>query len=221
MHPELFLRGLVIGFGVAAAVGPISVLTIRRTLGSGFVVGLASGLGVAAADASYGAIAAFGVTAVTEMLVGARRALGLVGGVFLIWLGLRTLAAAPSLEPAPAGHTDGSTAAGSGRAGPTRRRDLASAFASIYALTMTNPMTILSFAAIFAGLGVSGSGATGALAVTLGVFLGSSAWWLVLTSAVTLLRVRITPRGLRMMNLGSGALIAAFGVLAVGTGLIR
>jgi hypothetical protein len=80
-------------------------------------------------------------------------------------------------------------------------------------------MTILSFAAIFAGLGVSGSGATGAIAVTVGVFLGSTAWWLVLTSAVTMLRVRITPRGLRLVNLASGALVAGFGVVAVVTGL--
>ena len=215
MDPTLFLRGLVIGFGIAAAVGPISVLTIRRTLASGFLVGLASGLGVAAADATYGAIAAFGITAVSDVLIGARRALGLIGGVFLVWLGVRTLRARPPTEPAvDAASNDplpGEPAA--------RRRDLASAFLSIYGLTMTNPMTILSFAAIFAGLGVSGSGPAGAVTVTLGVFLGSMAWWLVLTSAVTLLRGRITPRGLRLVNVGSGLLVAGFGVVAIVSGL--
>jgi threonine/homoserine/homoserine lactone efflux protein len=216
MDPELFLRGLAIGFGIAAAVGPISVLTIRRTLASGFVVGLASGLGVAAADASYGAIAAFGITAVTDVLVGARDVLGLVGGAFLVWLGVRTLVATPALEPATldaaADPSLGGTAVPS-----LRRRDLATAFLTIYGLTMTNPMTILSFAAIFAGLGVAGSGPIGAVAVTVGVFLGSTIWWLVLTSAVSLLRVRITPRGLRIVNIGSGLLVAGFGVVALVT----
>jgi len=227
VNPELFVRGLVIGLGIAAAVGPISILTIRRTLASGFVVGFASGLGVAAADASYGAIAAFGITAVSDVLVGARRGLGLVGGLFLIWLGARTILARPARVPAPdaarragVGAADGPVAPGTA-SGPVsaRRRDLAAAFGSIYALTMTNPMTILSFAAIFAGLGVSGSGTPGAVAVTLGVFAGSTAWWLVLVSAVTLMRVRITPAGLRAVNVGSGVIVAAFGVLALVTGL--
>ena len=138
MDPELLARGVVLGFTIAAAVGPISLLVIRRTLAEGEIVGLASGLGVATADATYGAIAAFGLGAITNVLVGGGRVLGLVGGAFLLWLAWRTARAEPT-EPAST---------------PARRGGLAGAYLSILGLTLTNPMTILSFAAIFGGLGL-------------------------------------------------------------------
>jgi threonine/homoserine/homoserine lactone efflux protein len=203
MDPSLFLRGLTIGFGIAAAVGPISILTIRRTLASGFLVGLASGLGVALADATYGAVAAFGVTAVSDLLVGIRRPLGLVGGAFLVLLGVRTL-----MAPAPAADSNATNAS-------IRPAGLAAAFLSILGLTLTNPMTILSFAAIFAGVGVAGTGTLGAATITIGVFGGSLLWWLVLTSAVARMRSRVTPRALRFVNIGSGVIVAGFGVVAL------
>ena len=131
------IRGLVIGFTIAAAVGPISLLTIRRTLSHGQLYGLVSGLGVATADATYAGIAAFGLTAVTGTLVSGRVALGIVGGVIIAVLGVRTILSEP-----------GEVARDAARPG------LAAAFASIYALTMTNPMTIVSFAAVFAGIGL-------------------------------------------------------------------
>ena len=96
MDPTLLIRGFVLGFTIAAAVGPISLLCIRRTLAEGRLVGLVSGLGVATADATYGAIAAFGLTAVTDLLVDGGRVLGLVGGVFLLWLAWRTFRAVPA-----------------------------------------------------------------------------------------------------------------------------
>ena len=199
MDPTVLARGLAIGFAVAMIVGPISLLTIRRTLAHGPVYGLASGLGVALADASYGGVAAFGLTAVTALLVGARPALALVGGVFLIWLGIRTVASAPA------------TAAANGRDRP----GLVGAAASIYALTMTNPMTILSFAAIFAGLGLAGGSTADAALLTLGVFLGSSAWWLLLTSIVGVVRARLTSRVLLGLNRFSGAVLVVFGLRAL------
>jgi threonine/homoserine/homoserine lactone efflux protein len=212
MDPLLILRGLAIGFGIAAAVGPISILTIRRTLASGFLIGLVSGLGVAIADATYGGIAAFGVTAVSDALVDLRRPLGLIGGAFLVWLGVRTLLAA---TPSPR--------EGNGVSPPApaevRPRGLLAAFVSILGLTLTNPMTILSFAAIFAGVGVAGTGVPGAASVTLGVFLGSMTWWVALTTTVSRLRSRVTPRGLRLINVGSGLIVAAFGVAAIATGI--
>ena len=91
MDPLLLVRGLVLGFTIAAAVGPISLLCIRRTLAEGRAIGLASGMGVATADATYGAIAAFGLTAITDVLVDWRQVLGLVGGIFLLWLGVADL----------------------------------------------------------------------------------------------------------------------------------
>jgi threonine/homoserine/homoserine lactone efflux protein len=166
MDPTFLVRGLVIGFTIAAAVGPISLLTIRRTIAHGRSYGVVSGLGVASADASYGAVAAFGLTAITSVLVGARTALALVGGAFLVWLAIRTIRAKPA----------------TGAAEPDERPGLPAAFLSIYGLTMTNPMTILLFAGIFAGLGLAGRGGLDAALLTLGVFCGSSLWWVGLTA---------------------------------------
>jgi threonine/homoserine/homoserine lactone efflux protein len=199
MDPTFLVRGLVIGFTIAAAVGPISLLTIRRTIAHGRVYGLASGLGVASADASYGAVAAFGLTAVTSVLVGARTALALIGGVFLVWLALRTIRARPASSAAVADDRPG----------------LVAAFLSIYGLTMTNPMTILSFAGIFAGLGLAGRGGPEAALLTAGVFLGSSLWWVGLTAVVGRLRERITPRVLLWINRVSGTVLLVFGSLSI------
>lgn len=201
MDPFLFPRGAVLGFTIAAAVGPISLLCIRRTLVEGRLVGLVSGLGVATADGTYGAIAAFGLTAVTDLLVEGRRVLGLVGGVFLLWLAWRTFRAVPG------------EAATTDEAG--RRGGLARAYLSTLGLTLTNPMTILSFAALFVGLGVTGGTAMGAALMTVGVFAGSAAWWMVLVSVVGALRSRVTPTGLRRVNLASGLLIGAFAVVVL------
>ncbi len=199
MDPLLFGRGFVLGFVIAAGVGPISLLVIRRTLQAGRVVGLASGLGVATADATYGGIAAFGLTAVTDVLVGAERALGLLGGLFLVWLALRTV------------RSSGPTAATVAE----RRGGLRAAYLSILGLTLTNPLTILSFAALFAGLGITNRSPLEASLMTLGVFAGSASWWLVLTTAVAQLRSRVTPRVLRGVTLVSGLLIGLFGFVAI------
>jgi threonine/homoserine/homoserine lactone efflux protein len=199
MDPFLFIKGLTLGFTIAAAVGPISLLVIRRTLAEGRVVGLASGLGVATADATYGGIAAFGLSAITDLLVDGRRILGLVGGLFLLWLAWKTARAKPGSE-AVVGE---------------RRGGLPGAYLSILGLTLTNPMTILSFGALFAGLGVTGADATGSTLITVGVFGGSAAWWLLLTTVVGALRSRITPTWLRAINVVSGIVIGGFALLAI------
>jgi threonine/homoserine/homoserine lactone efflux protein len=200
MDTDLLARGFVLGFTIAAAVGPIAVLCIRRTLAEGRIVGIVSGMGVATADATYGAIAAFGLTAITDVLVDWRRALGLIGGAFLLWLAWRTFRAVPG-EAATV--TDGA------------RRGLPGAYLSTLALTLTNPMTILSFAALFVGLGVTGGDTAGAATLTVGVFLGSASWWVILTTAVGSLRSRITPTWLRRVNMASGLIIGAFGLVAI------
>jgi threonine/homoserine/homoserine lactone efflux protein len=207
MDPTFFTRGFVIGFTVAMAVGPMSVLTMRRTIAHGRLYGLVSGLGIATADASYGAVAAFGLSAITATLVGARTALGLIGGVFLIWLAIRTLRARPATTAADVDDRPG----------------LLGAYLSIYGLTMTNPMTILSFVGIFAGFGLAGGGLLDAALLTVGVFLGSSLWWVALTSAVGLLRTRLTPVVLVWINRISGVVLLAFGLvaIAVAAGLAR
>ena len=198
MDLALLARAIGLGFTIAAAVGPISLLTIRRTLAHGQLYGLVSGLGVALADATYAAIAAFGMTTVTNILVGGRTVLGVAGGAVLVWLGLRTFVARPTTAASDA-----------------ERPGLLAAFASIWALTMTNPMTILSFAAVFAALGLSGGSLVDAATLTAGVLLGSALWWVVLTTVVGRLRTRVTPAALSWVNRASGALIVAFGVLAL------
>jgi threonine/homoserine/homoserine lactone efflux protein len=204
MDPTLFARGLVLGLTIAAAVGPISLLTIRRTLAHGRIYGLASGLGVALADATYGGIAAFGLTAVTSVLVGARLVLGLLGGAFLLVLAWRTISSRP-----------GEVAVAEDRPG------LIGAFLSIFGLTMTNPMTILSFAAIFAGLGIVGRGGADAALLTLGVFCGSASWWLVLTAIVSGLRARVTTRWLTWVNRVSGVVLLGFAIVSIASALVR
>ena len=204
MDPALALRGFILGLTIAAAVGPISLLVIRRTLAEGRLYGLVSGLGVATADATYGAIAAFGLGALTDALVNARQVLGLVGGAFLLWLAWQTIRSTPT-EAATV--TDG-------------RRGYAGAYLSILGLTMANPMTILSFGALFAGLGVT-RGATGdATLVVLGVLLGSTTWWVVLTTVVGTLRARVTPAWIHRINLVSGCLIGAFAIAAITSVLV-
>ena len=178
MDLTLLGRGLVLGFTIAAAVGPISLLCIRRTLAEGRKVGLASGLGVATADGTYGAIAAFGLTAVTDVLLDWRRALAVVGGLFLLWLAWRTLRSVPDATSVP------------GLEPPGRRGGLPGAYLSTLALTLTNPMTILSFAALFVGLGVTGGDVLGATLLTMGVFIGSASWWVVLVTVVGAFRSR-------------------------------
>src|SRR5215210_833842 len=199
MDFSLFGRGLILGFTIAAAVGPISLLTIHRTLAHGHAYGLASGMGVALADATYAAVAAFGLTALTSVLVGGRVLLGVVGGVVLLWLGLRTL----RYRPRETAATDAS------------RPGLVPAVASIYGLTMTNPMTILSFAGLFVALGLTSAGGWGAATVTAGVFVGSALWWLVLTTAVARLRSRVTVGALPWVNRVSGLVVLGFGVAAI------
>ena len=172
---------------------------IRRTLAEGRGVGLVSGLGVATADATYGAIAAFGLGSISRVLVEARPALGFAGGIFLLWLAWTTARAAPR-DPAVV---------------PTRRGGLAGAYLSILGLTMTNPMTILSFGALFAGLGVAGGDPIGALLITIGVLLGSSGWWVILTTVLSTVRTRVTTAWIRRINLASGLTIGAFAVVSL------
>ena len=165
-----FVRGLVIGFAIAAAIGPIGLLCIRRTLVEGARVGVASGLGAATADAFYASIAAFGLTAASELLVGERRPLGIVGRCFLVALAAHALIsraeAAPERPP----------------------RTLLSAYATTVGLTIANPATILSFAAAFVGLGLAGHDGPTAAALVLGIFSGSASWWLVLAAGVSAFR---------------------------------
>lgn len=201
---NFFARGLAIGLAIAAPVGPIGLLCIKRALAAGFPLGFLTGLGAAAADGVYGAVAAFGLTAVSSFLVAQQRWLALFGGVALLYLGWRTLR-----QPAARAAASAATAAG-----------LGSAFGSTFLLTLANPATILSFVAIFAGLGLGGDtrGSTAdAMTLVLGVVLGSAAWWLFLAGATAALRRQMPEAAIQWINRLSGAVLIAFGATALWT----
>jgi len=200
MDIAFFIRGVIIGFSIAAPVGPIGVLCMRRTLVGGRAAGLLSGLGAATADAVYGSIAGFGLTFISNFLVSQQGWLRLTGGAFLCYLGVKTILARPAEQAAT-----------------TNEHGLLAAYASTFFLTLTNPMTILSFAGIFAGLGLTRTGGNYASAGSLvsGVFLGSGLWWFLLSGGVGLFRSRFDAHRLRWVNRISGIIIAGFGVAAL------
>jgi len=197
MDISILLKGLMIGFSIAATVGPIAVLCIRRTLVEGRSSGLVSGLGAASADAIYGAIAGFGLTLISNFLVDQQTWLRLIGGLFLIYLGLKTFLK----KPKDLVLSD-------------QRAKLIDTYGSTLFLTLTNPMTIISFVAIFAGLGLASEGSNylSASMLVLGVFFGSALWYILLSYGVGIFREKFTLAGLKWVNRISGVIIASFGL---------
>jgi len=198
----MLFRGAILGFAIAAPVGPIGLLCIRQTLERGRTCGFISGLGAATADAFYGCLAGLGLSFASDLLLGHQFWLRLAGGLFLLYLGLGTLRTRPGGERALA---------------PTSRQKLIYAFGSTFFLTVTNPLTVLSFAAMFGGLGVaSGSNSYGSTALLVsGIFAGSAAWWLFLSSTVGLLREKLQPEALRWVNTIAGSILVGFGFFAL------
>jgi len=191
---ELALKGLAFGFILAATVGPMWVLCLRRTLASGALAGLVSGMGIAVADGFYGAVAAFGLTAISGFLLAHSFWIGLLGAIFLIYLGVKTLMARPEVQQ-----------------GEEKQLSLPAAFLSTLGLTLTNPPTILAFAAIFAGLGLASTSDYAAAAVIVAaVFIGSALWWIILALGASKLRRFMGPRLFRAINVVSGVSILAF-----------
>jgi putative LysE/RhtB family amino acid efflux pump len=199
MDPMLFVKSLFLGLAVAAPLGPIGALCINRTLERGFSAGVAGGLGTALADGAYATLAAIGFAAFSSVLASIDTPLRLVGGLFMLWLGWKSLT--PKLPKAAA---------------KVSARDLLGTTAATFVLTITNPMTILSFAALFAGLGLASttSSADAALVVA-GVFLGSMLWWTVLSGGVALARHRLPDAFAMWVSRLSGILLIGFGVWAL------
>jgi threonine/homoserine/homoserine lactone efflux protein len=202
---SLLLRGFLLGFAVGATPGPIFFLCLRRTLVGGWLNGLVSGFGVATADGFYAAVAAFGISAITAGVSGERRWLVLGGGALLVILGLRIIFAKPKTVEAQPANVVG----------------LAWAYGSTLGLTITNPATIISFAALAATLsaGISGGHLRPGLLV-IGVLLGSLAWWSLLAALGAGLRVRITPRAVRAISLASGLAIVVLGLAALASAML-
>ena len=205
------LFGLLVGFPIAVSPGPMFFLVLRRTLARGWRSGLLSGAGIATGDALYAAIAALGMTALINLLIGGRRWIGLAGGIAIALVGVRTIL---TQYPRPGGPPKGE---GETRAANDRRqgeRGGLADYASTLGLTLSNPPTILSFIAVFAGLGVHvGSGWEEATGLVAGVMLGSALWWVLLTGTVSIVRRRISAPITRAIGIGSGLALVVFGIL--------
>lgn len=200
----LFLRMIVIGLAVAAPVGAMGILTIQRTVARGWGAGMATGLGIATADALFAAVAAFGITVIADALTSVQVPLRLLGGAGLLWLGWRALRS-ETVARAPVDAPTG---------GPLRD------YGSAVGLTLTNPVTIIAFGAIFAGAGlVAQPGVVEAGVAVAGVAVGSLLWWLALTSIVAGVRHSLNPRALLWINRASGVILLIFGILAIIAGV--
>jgi threonine/homoserine/homoserine lactone efflux protein len=205
MNLHLFIKGIVIGILIAAPVGPVGFLCIKRTLTAGRIHGFIAGIGAATADTIYGTIAGFGLTVVSNMLIHYQYWLRLGGGLFLFFLGIISFFSKAAIAPA--------TIKGKGLFG---------VYFSTFFITLANPLTILSFTAIFAGLGVGHglirpvirSHNTMGILVS-GVFLGSTMWWLFLSILVGGFRSKFDYRKLVWVNRISGIVITGFGIFVL------
>jgi threonine/homoserine/homoserine lactone efflux protein len=195
----LFLKALIIGFAIAAPVGPIGILCIQRSLHDGFKIGLFTGLGAALADGTYGLIAGLSLTAVSNLLITYEFWIRLFGGIFLLYLGIKLILTKPReqtinvIEKSP-WH----------------------ALVTTYFLTLANPATLISFIAIFAGLGLSTTSLnhTHAIIFVLGITLGSAMWWLLLSIVVAyILHHMLSKSVMQKINRFSGVIILAFACL--------
>ncbi len=201
------LKGIVVGIIIAVPAGPVGVLCIRRTILHGRLAGLLSGLGAATADAVFGIIAGFGLTFVADLLLGYQDWLRLGGAGFLLYIGISALRADPLADA-------------------RSQRDpesLIADYASTFALTITNPITILAFLAIFAGIGFTGDAATlgRAAILVLGVWLGSLVWWIGLAFGAGMVRLSFDHDHLVWINRGSGGILVFSGVALLGSLLLQ
>jgi threonine/homoserine/homoserine lactone efflux protein len=193
---KFFIEGMVLGFAIAAPVGPIGVLCIRRTMQYGRLSGIFSGLGAAVADMFYGAIAVFGLDLLSDFLLEWQFWLRVCGGIFLMIWGFRIFISKPKEKINSAMHAG-----------------LLKDFVSTFLLTLSNPLTIITFLAIFAGLGLV-KNVTHGIFLILGIFLGSCIWWLILCEGMTFIRKRISHNFMTWVNRVAGLIILGFGIAA-------
>ncbi len=197
MEISVLMRGIMMGFAIAAVVGPIGILCVQRTLSYGFLIGLAIGIGASFADAVYGAVAAFGFTAVKDFLIAYTIPLKIVGGVYLVYLGYSAYTTQP-IKQKPMHDNVG----------------IFNSITSSFFLTMTNPVTIIAFLSIFVSANLEHviKDYYAASMLVIGVFVGSTIWWIILAGLSNLLRNKLTITMLSSINRISGLIIAAFGL---------
>ncbi len=201
MDFTFFLKGVAIGFVMAIPIGPIGIMCIRKTLTEGRLSGLIIGLGAATADLFYGCVAAFGLTVISDTLNSQRIWIRIAGGVLLFFLGIKSFRAQPK-DPK-------FKISGSGRL---------RSFLTVVVLTLTNPLTIFAFIAVFAAFGLGdGLGFFSAVVLVAGVFIGSSLWFLFLSSGTILFRKKLDLVGLKWVNKIAGILIIISGFIVIGS----
>ena len=198
---EVFWKGFALGFAIAAPVGPIGLLCIRKTLQFGKASGLCSGLGAAAADTLYGSLAVFGLTFLSDQLVTWGHYLKLIGGLFLLLLSYRSFRS---------------------RINPPQMRlhhmSYVKDFVGTFFLTLTNPLTVICYLAIFAALGLAENlEKISAVLLISGVFLGAACWWILLSEGVGLLRLKLSPKTLLWINRSAGIIMGAIGIWSLTT----
>lgn len=210
---SLFLTAAGVGLAIAAPVGPMGMLCIRRTLTGGPRAGLAIGFGIATGDAAYGLIAALGLVGISQFMLAYDRPLHLLAGLFLLYLGVRTLL---QKAPADASNDSGEGANSGGKLAQVGRAGALRAYASSLLLTLTNPQTVIMFAALFTTLAPRGAFSSSiALTTVGGVFCGSIAWWCFLVTVVSLARHAIGSKLRVAIDRIVGFTLAAFGVVEI------
>ncbi len=202
MDIGLFLKGIAIGIGASAPLGPIGVICIQRTLNKGRLSGFVSGLGAALADSFYAIIAGLGLSIIVNFIKEQQIYFEIVGVALLFFIGLRIFYANPAKQL---------------RRQKQKGSNLFSDFFSILALTISNPMAVFLFLALFAGLGLvdEQGGMFSTLQIVIGVFSGAAAWWFTLSTLVNLFREKFRLRRLWWINKIAGLAIFLFGVFAI------
>ncbi len=199
MHDFILIRGIIVGFLVAAPVGPLGLLCIRRTLSSGWRTGFVAMIGGAVADGMYGAITALGLTTVSGFFIGNEMWIRTIGGIFLMLIGLRLMRTpvAKTIEQSGAVNV---------------WSDMAESFVA----AATNPMTLPALVVIFAATGLATGSELGvfrAITIAVGVFIGFLLWWLALSVFVDAMRGKFTPTLIRNINRVAGIIIIICGLV--------
>ncbi|WP_219837898.1 LysE family translocator [Paenibacillus sp. R14(2021)] len=200
----MLAKGMIIGLSVAAPVGPIGILCMKRTINQGRRFGFAAGLGAATADGLYGCIAALGFDRLTAGLVSMQSWISLLGGLFLCCLGIQAFRSSGDRDE---------------EAGMSR--SIAGAYLTTFLLTITNPITILSFIGIFAGLDVLGASSSQLFVLVLGVIAGSALWWLLLSFVVGFIKQILSAGAMRLVNRMSGLILLGFGIYSLSKGFLH
>lgn len=198
MELAIIFQGMAVGLSIAAPVGAIGLLCIQNTITYGMAYGFACGLGAATADMMYGILVAVGMQTLATVLVSLQIPLSLLGGIFLFYLGLQKFWAKPAVHAASISSTA-----------------FFGAYFSTFLLTLTNPATILDFMALFIGLRVNIADHQEAFGFVGGVFMGSAAWWLLLSGLVGVFRSHVSLRILKLINYLAGIMICGFGLWAL------